>query len=106
MSRRFDDGQQWMTFDKPLARRIDPPTSHAAGKAAPVKGHCRLVLDALRHGPAGQTEISIRLGRKLLPHQINKRLSNLKDLGLATPTGREIVNETGRTEREWRVTNG
>ncbi len=78
------------------ARASDPPTSHEAAKRAPLVGHCRLVLDALAAGPAGQTEIARRCG--LLPHEVNKRLSDLKRHRLAEPTGRRA---NGGTEREW-----
>ena len=86
------------------ARRTDPETSHQAGDRARrtfVTGHARAVLIALEAGPAGQTEIGRRCG--LLPHQVNKRLADLKRVGLAVPTGREVVNEGGCREREWRV---
>jgi hypothetical protein len=88
----------------PLFRKTDPPTSVAAGERARAKfvtGHARAVLEALRAGPAGQTEIGRRCG--LLTHQVNKRLADLKRVGLAVPTGREVVNEGGFREREWRV---
>ena len=80
------------------ARRTDPSTSKAAAKRAPVRGHCRKVLEALRAGPAGQTEIGRRCG--LLPHQVNKRLADLARIGLVEVTGRRV--EDG-AEREWRV---
>ena len=89
----------------PLFRKTDPPTSVAAGERARatfVTGQARAVLEALRAGPAGQTEIGRRCG--LLPHQVNKRLADLKRVGLAVPTGREVVNGGGNREREWRVT--
>ena len=86
------------------ARRTDPATSKAAAKRAPVRGHYRKVLEALRAGPAGQTEIGRRCG--LLPHQVNKRLNDLRRFGLAVPTGREVVNEGGCREREWQVKPG
>ena len=86
------------------ARRSDPPTSHAAARRAPVRGHCAKVLEALRGGPAGQTELGRRTG--LLPHQVNKRLADLERAGLAVPTGREVVNEGGCREREWQVMPG
>jgi DNA-binding MarR family transcriptional regulator len=88
----------------PLFRKTDPTTSVAAGERARAKfvtGQARAVLEALRAGPAGQTEIGRRCG--LLPHQVNKRLADLKRVGLAVPTGREVVNEGGCREREWRV---
>jgi hypothetical protein len=91
----------------PLFRKTDPPTSVAAGERARarfVTGQCRAVLLALEHGPAGQTEIGKRCG--LLPHQVNKRLNDLRRAGLAVPTGREVVNEGGNREREWQVMPG
>ena len=80
------------------ARKTDPETSQAAAKRAPVRGHCRRVLEALRAGPAGQTEIGRRCG--LLPHQVNKRLADLARVGLVEVTGRRVE---GGTEREWRA---
>jgi DNA-binding MarR family transcriptional regulator len=80
------------------ARRTDPPTSQQAARRAPVRGHAARVLEALRAGPAGQTEIGRRTG--LLPHQVNKRLSDLEKVGLAELTGRLVE---GGKEREWRV---
>ena len=80
------------------ARKTDPETSQAAAKRAPVRGHCRKVLEALRAGPAGQTEIGRRCG--LLPHQVNKRLADLARVGLVEVTGRRVE---GGTEREWRA---
>jgi DNA-binding IclR family transcriptional regulator len=57
------------------------------------------VLEALRAGPAGQTEIGRRTG--LLPHQVNKRLNDLKLAGMIELTGRRV--EAG-CEREWKAT--
>jgi len=85
----------------PLFRKTDPPTSVAAGERARrtfVTGQARAVLEALRAGPAGQTEIGRRCG--LLPHQVNKRLNDLRLAGLAEVTGRKVE---GGAEREWRV---
>ena len=101
--RRFDDGQTWMTFDAPLARRIDPPTSHAA--AATVRTfageHHQAILDALALGPAGASGIAARCG--LLAHQVNKRINELAKSGKIVTTGRTVVSSSGRGEREWRV---
>ena len=101
MMRRFDDGQTWMTFDKPLARRIDPPTSHAA--AATVRTfsgeHHAAILAALALGPAGASGIAARCG--LLPHQVNKRINELAKSGQIVTTGRTVVSSSGRGEREW-----
>ena len=103
MSRRFDNGQQWMTFDKPLARRIDPPTSHAA--AATVRTfsgeHHQAILAALALGPAGASGIAARCG--LLPHQVNRRIHELARAGSIVETGTLVLSDSGRREREWRV---
>jgi len=84
------------------ARRTDPPTSHAAAEQAGglATRHRRQILAALLEGPAGQTEIAKRTG--LIPHQVGKRLCEMQRDGLIEVTGRELVNETGRREREWR----
>jgi hypothetical protein len=92
-----------MTFDKPLARRIDPPTSHAA--AATVRAfsgeHHAAILAALALGPAGASGIAARCG--LLPHQIGKRIHELAKSGQIVTTGRTVVSSSGRGEREWRM---
>ena len=88
----------------PLFRRNGPATSAAAARQARLGGQRRQVLEALKAGPAGQTEIGRRCG--LLPHQVNKRLADLQRAGLAEPTGREVVNEGGFREREWQVMQG
>lgn len=65
--------------DLPLfaaARSTDPPTSQAAAARAPVRGHCRLILEALAAGPAGQTEIAKRTG--LTVAAVSKRLPDLR----------------------------
>jgi len=96
-----------MVADRPLfkaaalARTTDPDTSHQAVRRVPRAGQCRAVLEALRAGPAGQTEIGRRTG--MLPHQVNKRLNDLKLARLAEPTGRKVE---GGSEREWRATDG
>lgn len=71
------------------ARRSDPSTSHEAGKRAPVRGHCRKVLEALAAGPAGQTDIAARAG--LTVAAVSKRLPELRRVGLIEKTGREVA---------------
>jgi hypothetical protein len=90
----------------PLFRKTDPPTSKAAASKsrAARTGQAAAVLQALRRGPAGQTEIGQRCG--LLPHQANKRLADLRRLGLAEPTGEACRNPGGYLEREWRAKDG
>jgi hypothetical protein len=84
---------------KVLARKSDPPTSHAAAKINRT-GKKWKVLEALRLGPAGQTEIAARCG--LLTHDVGKRLNDLRNDGLAAHTGREVRNAGGLNENEWR----
>jgi hypothetical protein len=89
------------------SRARDPGTSKSAGRTAKLGGQKLSVWQALGQGPAGQTELGRRTG--LLPHQVNKRLSDLEHEGWAAPTGREVLNEGGHMEREWRrieVTDG
>jgi predicted Rossmann fold nucleotide-binding protein DprA/Smf involved in DNA uptake len=101
--RRIDDGQRFMCFDKPLARRSDPVTSHAA--AATVRTfageHHQAILAALALGPAGASGIAARCG--LLAHQIGKRINELAKSGQIVTTGRTVASSSGRGEREWRV---
>jgi hypothetical protein len=83
------------------ARRSDPPTSHAAARRAPVRGHQLLILQALKLGPAGQTEIARRIFSRpphtpIHPHQVGKRLSEMRQAGLIERTGREV--EAGEAE--------
>ena len=84
------------------ARRTDPATSHEAAKTAPVAEHQRLILDALAVGPAGASGIAERCG--LLPHQVNKRLTELARTGRIVETGVTVVSSSGRQEREWQLT--
>lgn len=82
------------------ARATDPATSHAAVQRAPVRGHRRLVLEALAAGPAGQTEIAKRTG--LTVAAVSKRLPELRRAGLVERTGREVAageEEYRRVER-------
>ena len=84
------------------ARRTDPGTSHEAAKTAPVAEHQRLIIDALTQGPAGASGIAARCG--LLPHQVNRRIHELAKAGRITETGRTVLSNSGRSEREWQIT--
>lgn len=83
------------------ARRSDSATSHAAAATAPASEHQRLIMDALAQGPAGASGIAARCG--LLPHQVNKRLTELAKAGRIVETGRVMTSASGRGEREWRM---
>lgn len=86
----------------PLFRQTDPETSkQAAAQAVGIQAdHHRRILKALEVGPAGQTVIGQRCD--LDKHRVGKRLGEMGKLGLIEKTGRVLVNETGRREREWR----
>jgi hypothetical protein len=88
----------------PLFRQSDPSTSKAAAaQAVGVQAdHHRRILAALELGPAGATVIAERCG--LDKHRVGKRLGEMGRAGLIQTTGRELVNEAGRKEREWRKT--
>jgi predicted ArsR family transcriptional regulator len=88
----------------PLFRRTDPVTSKAA--AASVKTfageHHAAIIEALSHGPAGASGIAARCG--LMPHQIGKRINELARAGRIVETGRTVLSNSGRSEREWQIT--
>ena len=90
----------------PLFRNDGPETSRqAAVQAVGVQAdHHRRILEALELGPAGQTLIGQRCN--LDKHRVGKRLGEMGRLGLIEQTGRVLVNETGRKEREWRKADG
>jgi DNA-binding MarR family transcriptional regulator len=82
------------------ARKTDPATSHQAARRAPVRGHAAKVLEALRAGPAGQTELAARCG--ITVAAVSKRLPELRRAGLVEKTGREVAGG----EAEYRITLG
>jgi len=90
----------------PLFRKTDPPTSRQASfQAVGVQAdHHRRILKALELGPAGQTLIGQRCN--LDKHRVGKRLGEMGRIGLIEQTGRTLVNDAGRREREWRATDG
>lgn len=87
----------------PSARRTDPATSHAAAEsmreAAPIDRQAILV--ALGFGPAGKDALARRTG--LSNVAVARRLPELERQGRAMPTGRTVLSDTGRAEREWRA---
>lgn len=87
------------------ARAGDPGTSHRAAAMAGelARGHCERILAVLR-GSAGMTAdvIAERVG--LSAHQVNKRLPDLKQAGLAEPTGEIGKSRSNRPARLWRAT--
>lgn len=89
-------------FRPPAARATDPSTSKAAAAQASglAADHRRRILAALEAGPAGQTEIARRAGLNV--HQANKRLAEMRRVGLIERTGRNVRNAGGRSEGEYR----
>lgn len=90
----------------PRARATDPDTSHeAAAEVHEFEGdHHAQILDALRLGPAGATEIAGRCG--LGRDQVGKRLCELERGGLVVKDGK-TRNANGKNEGRYRrATNG
>jgi predicted Rossmann fold nucleotide-binding protein DprA/Smf involved in DNA uptake len=87
--------------DLPLFRTTNPATSRAAAAEAKKfrSQHHSQILDALAAGPAGASGIAARCG--LLAHQVNKRIHELAKVGRIIETGRVVVSQSGRGEREW-----
>jgi predicted Rossmann fold nucleotide-binding protein DprA/Smf involved in DNA uptake len=90
--------------DMPLfaaARRNDPPTSKAAGRAsrAFATGHGRRILDALASAPGTKDEIAARCG--LDEQQVARRMHELRRRGLVVEVG-EAVSPTGNRETRYR----
>jgi predicted Rossmann fold nucleotide-binding protein DprA/Smf involved in DNA uptake len=83
------------------ARRTDPETSHeaAAGVHEFEADHHAQILEALRLGPAGATEIASRCG--LGRDQVGKRLCELVRDGLVVIDGK-VRNDKGRSEARYR----
>jgi len=102
MTRRIDDGQRFLCLDAPIARRSDPPTSHAAAARAPL-GDRQLILDALAAGPAGQSMLAVRTG--LTVAAVSKRLPELRRAGLVVRDG-ETRNAGGGREALYRRVGG
>jgi predicted ArsR family transcriptional regulator len=90
-------------FTDPVrARRTDPTTSHEAAARVPEFGqaHQALILQALkRFGKAGAEQIAA--ATRLDAYQVRKRLAELREEGLAHPTGDTRKTASGRSERVW-----
>ena len=85
-----------------LARSNDPLVSFLAGDAAKsfIKTHEVKILSTLEQsGPLGVDAIASQIG--LSGHQVGKRMTALKLLGLICLTGNTVRSSSGRGEREW-----
>lgn len=90
--------------ESPRARRTDPETSQeAAAAVADFEGdHYAQIIDALRIGPAGATEIASRCG--LGRDAVGKRMVELERRGLVVIEGK-VRNAKGRNEARYRRAN-
>lgn len=95
-----------------MARRSDPPTSHAAAeKASQLQHkHWRLIAAVLwLHGPRSKDGIAKLTGEpgkqaRLTGVQVARRLPEMEAAGYVEQTGRLVKSNTGRAEREWCLT--
>ena len=88
----------------PRARRSDPQTSKDAAASAGdlASTHRSQVLGALAvHGAMGKTRIAAVTG--IGDVAVARRLSELGEAGLATPTGQTERSASGRAERVWKA---
>lgn len=105
MSDYFPDAAATLPlFRQAAARANDPATSQAAAQRAPVAGHCRLILEALAAGPAGQSEIARRTG--LTVAAVSKRLPDLRRDGFIERCGECESASGGREACYRRATDG
>ncbi|MBA2707871.1 MAG: hypothetical protein H0U59_08725 [Gemmatimonadaceae bacterium] len=91
-------------FGKKHARADDIDTSHAsAERAADVAArHKKMIHAALvEGGPQTSDEISRTVG--LLPHQVIKRVSDLRNDGSIVDSGERRPTRTGRRAAVWKV---
>jgi len=86
-----------------LARLEDPSTSKkAALRVDEFAGNiCSKIYHELKKGDGTFEQLATRLG--LRPDQIWRRLPDLQKAGYAEPTEKEIVGQSGRSQRVWRA---
>jgi predicted transcriptional regulator len=88
----------------PRVRSSDPVTSFEAADAIkPVASkHYAIILDCLQeHGALGKDGISNLTN--LDSNQVSRRLREMQTTGLIYLTGRTVISNSGRQEREWDV---
>jgi predicted ArsR family transcriptional regulator len=93
-------------FDLPIfgrARNSDPVTSHqAADQVTTASKHFQIIhLALIEHGPMGKDEIAHFAD--LEPNAVARRLPELQKLGLVTLTGKTVLSNAGRKERQWKA---
>ena len=93
-------------FDaRTLARRTDPPTSHAAAEQAEpvINRHHRIIMGYLADLPFGGTSYDIAGGVGLENQQVNKRMRELERNGLVLESERRGLTPSGRSAIIWRA---
>lgn len=93
-------------FDLPIfgrARNSDPLTSHLAAESlkTPQKHFQIIHLALIEHGPMGKDEIAHFAD--LEPNAVARRLPELQKLNLVTLTGKTVLSNAGRKERQWKA---
>ena len=85
------------------ARNSDPVTSHqAADQVTTTSKHFQIIhLALIEHGPMGKDEIAHFTD--LEPNAVARRLPELQKLGLVTLTGKTVLSNAGRKERQWKA---
>jgi hypothetical protein len=110
MMSKLDDihfgGEVKKFFDLPIfgrSRKTDPTTSHeAAEQLSSASNHFQMIQQALvEHGDMGKDEIAF--WTNLDPNAVARRLPELQKLGIVTLTGKTVLSNSGRKEREWTV---
>lgn len=88
-------------MEHPRARESDPYTSWLAADQAGslAKRHSQKILAALGQRPMGKDGICEVTG--LDGVQVARRLPELQRQGLVTLTGKTVLSNTRRQEREW-----
>lgn len=87
------------------ARATDPDTSHMAADSLSFRNaHFKAILHVLTE-PLGKSKIALYSG--LDGAQVCRRLTEMARLppygpGLIEPTGRKVLSDSNRMEREWR----
>lgn len=84
-----------------MFHKHDPETSReaAAKKLSSIEGDKRAIVEALRKGPAGASEIARRAGMQSNV-AVCRRLSELHRDEVVEHTGRKVTSQNGSSEKE------
>ena len=89
------------------ARAADPVTSHAAAAKAEslASRHCAEIIALLRQHPRGLTADEIAQRSSALDRvQVGRRMSDLREAGMARESGEARVNKNNRHSLVWVAT--